>query len=291
MIDPQITTDLVRDLIADQFPHWADLPVAPVAASGWDNRTFHLGTQMSVRLPSAATYAAQVDKEQTWLPKLAPYLPLPIPKPLAKGRPSDAYPFDWSVMAWRPGVHPARPTERLASDLAAFLHALQHAPVTGGPGPGQHNFHRGGDLRIYDQEVRHCLDQLGSAVDQKTILRLWAKACHSNWTQAPVWLHGDVAVGNLLVQDNSLSAVIDFGCCAMGDPACDLTIAWTFLDQPTRAVFRDALNLDNDTWARARGWCLWKALLLMTTGDAAGKNTISALLTDNTQDQLIDRNA
>ncbi len=276
-----ITTALVRDLIADQFPQWGDLPITPVATSGWDNRTFHLGSQMSVRLPSAAAYAAQVEKEQRWLPRLAPHVPLPIPKPIAQGRALDAYPFDWSVMGWLSGIHPTHPTDQLANDLGAFLRTLQHAPVNGAPGPGQHNFHRGGDLRIYDQEVRHCLQQLGDAVNQSKISRLWTKACQSAWARAPVWLHGDVAPGNLLIQDNNLSAVIDFGCCAMGDPACDLAIAWTFFDEPTRKVFRNTLNLDNDTWARAKGWCLWKALLLMTKGDAAGKNTINALLTDN----------
>src|SRR3954467_3342218 len=99
-----IDAELVRRLIAAQFSQWAHLSIEPVEPGGWDNRTFRLGDRMSVRLPSAAAYAAQVEKEHRWLPEIAPHLPLPIPTPLAKGAPAEGYPWAWSVYGWLDGT-------------------------------------------------------------------------------------------------------------------------------------------------------------------------------------------
>jgi aminoglycoside phosphotransferase (APT) family kinase protein len=181
-------------------------------------------------------------------------------------------------MSWLPGT--ALKDQPVAADLAQFLNALRKAPTADAPLPGAHSFHRGGDLRIYDQEVRHSLQQLGASVDSAAILKHWTRACHSSWTAPPVWLHGDVAPGNLLVQDGKLSGVIDFGGCGIGDPACDLTIAWTTFDKDQRRVFQDAINLDDDTWTRAAGWGLWKALLNACKGAANGHETITHILGD-----------
>lgn len=241
---------------------------------------------MSVRLPSASRYAAQVAKEQSWLPKLAAHLPLPIPKPLAMGAPSADYPFHWSVMTWLPGAPlnflTKNTQQGVAVELATFLNAMRDVPVADGPTAGAHNFYRGGDLRIYDQEVRHCLHQLGRLVDGDAIIERWTRACHSDWTREPVWVHGDIAAGNLLVIQDRLSSVIDFGCCGIGDPACDLTIAWTVFEGQARAAFKDAINLDDQTWARAAGWGLWKAMLLACKGAPEGFETLEAILEDST---------
>ncbi|MDX8353678.1 aminoglycoside phosphotransferase family protein [Cognatiyoonia sp. IB215182] len=284
MSEPRLNAALVETLIADQFPDWAHLPIRPVEPQGWDNRTFRLGDEMLARLPSAARYAAQTAKEQRWLPELRRHLPLLIPEPVASGQPSSIYPFSWTIMRWLPGeaVGEADPATQssIAGDLAQFLNALRDAPTADAPGPGQHNFYRGGDLRIYDQEVRHCLAQLGENVDAKAILRIWEKACHSQWLSPPVWVHGDVAAGNLLLRSGRLGAAIDFGCCGIGDPACDLTIAWTLFDTPARKVFRDGINLDPQTWARATGWAIWKALLQICQGQAIGQNTLTAVLAE-----------
>ncbi|WP_309083133.1 aminoglycoside phosphotransferase family protein [Chelativorans sp.] len=269
MADEPIEIDipLVRRLIAAQFPRWADLPVRPVAHGGWDNRTFHLGDQMTVRLPSAAQYALQVEKEQRWLPKLAPQLPLPIPTPLALGGPGEGFPWRWSVYQWIEG-DPAR-KERIpdlnefAGTLAGFLNALRRIDAEGGPAPGPHNFFRGASPAVYDDETRRALDLLKGRIDTAAATEVWERALASQWEQAPVWFHGDVAWGNLLLHDGRLSAVIDFGTSGVGDPACDLAIAWTLLEGESREVFRDALSLDRDTWARGRGWTLWKALILV----------------------------
>lgn len=282
--DTLISPDLVRKLIADQCPHWAGLPVVPSPESGWDNRTFRLGADLVVRMPSAARYAPQVAKEATWLSRLAPGLPLPIPEVLAVGQPGHGYPFDWSVRRWIDGASASlfggTAPESVACDLAGFLTALHRDRPAGGPVPGQHNFYRGGDVRIYDQEVRKSLAQLGPTVDAATILRIWTTACASHFAGPPVWLHGDMAPGNLLVSGGRLTAVIDFGGCAMGDPACDLTVAWTLFEPARRVVFAAHMNRPPGQWQRARGWAVWKALLEVCAYRPGGMTILERILAD-----------
>ncbi|MFY1693202.1 aminoglycoside phosphotransferase family protein [Plantactinospora sp. WMMB782] len=263
----------VRRLVVDQFPQWADLPVRPVANGGWDNFTFHLGARKSVRLPSAAEYAEAVDKEHRWLPVLAPHLPLPIPAPLGRGEPGAGYPFPWSIYEWLPGEPAsadriADPT-RFALDLAEFLAALRSVDPADGPRPGQHNWYRGGTLRTYDGVARRALPTLAGHVDVDLAGEIWRSALDARWDGVPNWFHGDIAAGNLLLDDGKLAAVIDFGTCGVGDPACDLAIAWTLLTPEGRQVFRDRLSVDDATWARGRGWALWKTLVTCanTLGD------------------------
>lgn len=287
-----IDVALVRRLVATQFPHWADLPIRPVEHGGWDNRTFHLGEHMSVRLPSGPWYALQVEKEHTWLPKLAPLLPLPIPVPLGLGRPAEGYPWHWSVYRWLDGeiaaVERIADLRQFAVTLAQFLVALQQVDTTGGPPPGQHNFWRGGPLTIYDGETRQAIAALDGQIDTAAATEVWEAALAATWCGAPVWIHGDVAAGNLLVRAGRLCAVIDFGCSGVGDPACDLTIAWTFLSGASREAFRAALPLDSATWARARGWALWKALITLADSlptnparAAEARRVIDAVLADH----------
>jgi len=259
-----IDASLVRRLVATQFPQWADLPVRPVQFDGWDNRTFRLGDDLSVRLPSAEGYASQVAKEHRWLPQLAPHLPLPIPVPLALGAPAEGYPWPWSVRRWLEGeiatVAAIADRPQFARALAEFLLALQRIDATGGPPAGLHNNFRGGSLAVYDGETQQALAALEGLIDTGAAAAVWAVALAATWRGSPVWVHGDMAAGNLLVRDGRLSAVIDFGCSGVGDPACDLTIAWTFLADESREVFRSAAAADNAMWARARGWALWKAM-------------------------------
>lgn len=262
-----IDSSLVQRLIAAQFPEWADLEVKPVACGGWDNRTFHLGDHMSVRLPSAEAYASKVKKEQHWLPRLAPHLPLPIPTPLAMGKPGEGYPWPWSVYHWIEGETAAveRITDltQFAIGLASFLKALQLCDTHGAPVGGPHNFYRGANIAIYDDQTRRAIDILGDKIDRITVTTLWNEALSTSWQASPVWIHGDVAVGNLLVDQGRLSAVIDFGGMGIGDPACDLAMAWTFFKEESREVFYTTLCLDHDTWIRGQGWALWKALIIV----------------------------
>lgn len=260
-----IEESFVRHLIAVQFPQWGGLPVQAVSVNGWDNWTFRLGEQMLIRMPSAAEYSPQVEKEQYWLPKLAPFLPLLIPVPLAVGEPMDGYPWKWSIYKWLEGEPaasgPIADLCELAADLAQFLMALQSIDSTGGPSPGLHSFYRGGALRTYDAEVRRALAALEGKINSQAILAIWEAALTTTWSKRPVWVHGDISPGNLLVQKGRLTAVIDFGQLVVGDPACDLAIAWTFFRAKSRKVFRAGFSLDEGTWKRAQGWALWKALI------------------------------
>ncbi|XKK39448.1 phosphotransferase [Nocardiopsis sp. ARC36] len=168
---------------------------------------------------------------------------------------------------WLPGVTVEAATgidrTRLARDLGAFLTALRRAPTGPGPVSGAHSHYRGCHPGVYGHQVEQALERLGGAVDAASCRRIWAEAVRSTWSGAPTWCHGDVAVGNLLTTDGTLSAVIDFGCCSVGDPACDLVMAWTFFTAEERPVFREAVGLPSDTWRRARCWALWKALVTM----------------------------
>jgi aminoglycoside phosphotransferase (APT) family kinase protein len=262
-----IDAALARRLIEAQFPQWAALPIERVAHDGWDNRTFRLGDALSIRLPTGDWYAQQVAKEQRWLPRLAPQLPLPIPAPVARGEPGDGYPYAWSVYRWLDGEIAERTRvddlPGFGAALARFLVALRAADATGGPPPGEHNFFRGGPLATYEAEALAAVETLGNEIPRDAILRVWQEAMATTWERAPVWVHGDVAAGNLLVRDGRLAAVLDFGSSGVGDPACDVVIAWTYLDGPGRDAFRAALGLDAATWSRGRGWALWKALITL----------------------------
>jgi aminoglycoside phosphotransferase (APT) family kinase protein len=256
---------LARRLVDCQFPDWSELPIAAMEPDGSDNRSFRLGSDLVVRLPTGEEYAHQVEKEQRWLPVLAPQLPLPIPEPVAQGRPDPGFPYPWSVYRWIDGV-PASIAQiddltAFATALAQFLNALRRVDVSGAPEPGEHNFFRGASLTIYEDEALSAVDALGDEVPGDEVRRVWAAATATAWDREPVWVHGDIAPANMLAVNGRLAAVIDFGCCAVGDPACDTVIAWTFLSRPNRDRFRATLGVDSGTWSRGRGWALWKALI------------------------------
>jgi len=271
----QINALFVRELIASQFPQWADLLIKPVESSGWDNRTFHLGDHMTVRLPSSVEYASQVKKEHHWLPKLAPHLPLAIPQPIAMGKPTAEYPWHWSIYQWLEGetatIERVANLNEFAESLANFLKTLQQCDTTDAPIAGPDNFYRGGPLSIYDIDTRKAIAQIDDAELADTLMAIWEKALASTWQNNLVWIHGDIAIGNLLITNGKLSAVIDFGQLAIGDPACDLAIHWTLLSGESRKIFRQVLNLDSDTWDRGCGWVLWKTLCAPMAGTDCDK--------------------
>lgn len=260
-----IDAALVHRLLAAQQPQWADLPIEPVAVDGWDNRTYRLGDDLTVRLPTADGYAPAVVKEDRWLRVLAPHLPVAVPEPVALGEPTTEFPRPWSVRRWLPGatVRDAgvRDPVRFATELAAFLRALWSVDASDGPAAGAHSFYRGCPQDHYDDEARSATLELADRVDASRVTAVWQQALDAAYDGPGVWFHGDVADGNLLVREGRLSAVIDFGTSGVGDPACDLVIAWTFFSGAGRSAFRDAVDQDDPTWARARGWALWKALI------------------------------
>ena len=286
----EIDEQLARRLVDGQFPQWARLPIRRVEHDGWDNRTFRLGDRMTVRMPSGPWYALQVEKEQRWLPRLAPELPLPIPVPLARGEPGEGYPYPWSVYRWLDGdiaMHAEiADLTGFATAVGGFLAALQRIDAADGPAPGEHNFFRGGPLTTYADETVEAVAALGDEVDGDAAMRVWEDALAARWDGDPVWFHGDVATGNLLLRDGRLAGVIDFGTSGVGDPSCDVVIAWTLFEGASRDAFRAALGVDDATWSRGRGWAIWKALITLVGHLDAG-DTASAALARRDIDRVI----
>ena len=260
--------DLIRRLLAAQFPQWAGLPIEPVASAGTDNALYRLGDDLAVRMPRIHWAAGQVEKEARWLPEFAPRLPLAIPAPLAVGEPGEGYPWRWGVYRWLNGetVHPDRLDDPidLARELARFVNALHAIDASGGPGPGDHNSGRGRPLIDRDASTHTALDSLRDEIDIEAATALW-DAAHAApiWDRPPVWVHGDLQAGNLLAADGRLSAVIDFGCLGVGDPAVDLLPAWNLLSGAARDAFRAELNVDDPTWRRGQGWALSVAAIAL----------------------------
>jgi aminoglycoside phosphotransferase (APT) family kinase protein len=259
----EVETDesLVRRLLVAQFPRWSDLPIERVVSTGTDNAIYRLGDDMSVRLPRVEWAIGQIDKEHRWLPKLAPHLPLAIPVPLAVGDPAEGYPWRWCVSPWLEGDDAApdhiRDLDEAAVDLAAFLTALQRIDTTDGPRPGRRNFYRGVPLAALDASVRESIGAWEGMVDVEALTSAWDAALAAPaWTEPPVWIHGDLLPVNILASEGRLSAVIDFGCLGVGDPAADLSVAWALFSGESREAFKAALGFDDATWARGRGWAL-----------------------------------
>jgi aminoglycoside phosphotransferase (APT) family kinase protein len=264
-----IDAPLVRRLLAQQFPEWADLPIEPVWPRGTDNALFRLGGEMVARLPRRTRTVATLEKERRWLPRLAPRLPLTVPTPLADGMPGEGYPFPWAIYTWLEGetAHRERSigdAEAFARDLAQLVAALQRIDPVDGPPPGEHNFFRGERLVKRDAATRAAIASLERRIDAKAVTADWEEALRApEWQRPPVWIHGDLDSRNLLVQDGRLSAVIDFGSLGVGDPACDVMVAWKVLSADTRDSFRTTVTIDGATWARGRGWALSQALMAL----------------------------
>lgn len=258
---------LVAKLVAGRFPPWAGLPVRRMASGGTVNAVFRLGDDLLVRLPLTPGGAADVAREQRWLPPLAGLLPVPVPEVVGVGEPGEGYPSAWSVLRWLPGAPPeagelADPAG-LAADLAAFVGAMRAVTLPDAP-PA----YRGGPLAGLDAGTRAAIGELRGipqeGVDCDAALAVWEEALRAPaWDGPPAWLHADLMPGNLLVRGGRLAAVIDFGCTGVGDPACDLFPAWNLLPPDARAAFRAALGTDDATWSRGRGRALSQALVAL----------------------------
>lgn len=283
----EIGEDLVRRLLAQQRPEWADLGLVRVG-EGWDNVLFRLGDDLAVRMPRRAMAAHLVVNEQRWLPVLAPRLPLPVPVPLHLGVAGHGYPWSWSVVPWIEGdvIDRQQPADwtRVATQLGTFLAAL-HAPA---PRDAPSNPYRGGPLVERTDRLLAGLDVVGDVVDRSAVEAAWAMLVDTPADGgAPRWLHGDLHPLNILVDRGVVSGVIDFGDITAGDRAADLSVAWTVLPGPVRAVFREAagsaLPVDDHTWDRARAWALALGIAYLH-GDgrvaAIGDRAVVEALTD-----------
>jgi aminoglycoside phosphotransferase (APT) family kinase protein len=273
----EVPTDvgLVRRLLAAQFPQWASLPITPVPSAGTDNAIYRLGEDKALRLPRIHWATGQIAKERTWLPRLAPHLTLELPDQLAVGAPDAGYPYEWGVYRWLAGGSAAdaciASLDEAAVALARFITALQRLDPTGGPAAVEHRL-RGAPLHLRDEGTRAAIAlragfanaAMGAMVDADAALRVWEEVLRApEWDRSPVWFHGDLLPGNLLVAEGRLSAVIDWSGLGVGDPACDLMCAWALFSGPSRQTFRDALAVDDATWARARGQALSQAVIFI----------------------------
>ncbi|WP_257148036.1 aminoglycoside phosphotransferase family protein [Bacillus thuringiensis] len=254
----KIEERLVRRLLVDQFPRWAELPLRKVEPVGTVNAVFRLGDEYSIRLARREGPTTPGGREFLWLPKIAPLVPLEIPVPIAQGRPNNEYPWFWEIHSWLKGE--TVPIEALdemqaARDLAEFVLALQQVDPTGGP------LGRGIPLAQRDKDFRYWLARFNG---NPAVSAVWESALSAPpWNGPPVWHHGDLDVRNWLVRDKRISGVIDWGTMGIGDPACDVMVAWKLHSPEARDVFLDATLTDDATLARARGWVVSQAVAIL----------------------------
>ncbi|MGH2805828.1 MAG: aminoglycoside phosphotransferase family protein [Actinomycetota bacterium] len=250
-----LTERFARYLLREEFPQWAEMPLIRVEPEGTDNVIFRLGDDLSLRLPRRKGPDEPGGKEFEWLPKLAPQLPLEIPVPVAQGHPTAEYPWFWDIYSWVEGETAAIESIDAiqgARDLAALIAALRQIDTTGAPRG------RGIPLAERDEEVRYWFARFDGdpAVEAE-----WKRALGvPPWEGPPIWSHGDLDGRNWLVKDGRISGVIDWGSMGIGDPACDVMVAWKLHSTAARDAFRAALPTDDATWDRARGWALSQAV-------------------------------
>lgn len=264
----EIDEHLVYALLKSQCTKWADLPLRPIPSSGTDNALFRLGNEFVIRLPriewEPGSINQSIKKEYEWLPKIARCLKISISEPIFKGNPDTSYPWPWLITKWNEGHNPnleeGNEHELLAKDLANFLNNLHGIKINGGP-PSR----RGIPLKEVDDETKKAIGELEGEVNTLRITSLWEQFISvPMWNKEPVWVHGDFLPGNILVENNRLHAVIDFSDVGIGDPACDLVIAWSLLNDSSRKIFRESLEgIDDNTWERGKGWALSIALIML----------------------------
>ena len=256
--EPDIDVDLVRRLLAAQFPEWADLPLERYPSGGTVNAIYRLGENMSVRLPLNPGWVWHLESESMWLPKLAPQLPVGVPAVLGRGAPGEGYLFEWSVFGWLEGetwtVDRLRDEHEAAADLTNFISALWKIDTTGGQRPRRASKI---PLPAFDQWVRESIEGARDMVDAEALSAAWKLALTApEFDGTPVWTHSDLGPANVLVANGRMSAVIDWGNVHIGDPARDISVAWSMLSRENRNTFRATLDVDDATWARARGWAI-----------------------------------
>jgi len=280
-----IDDDLVRRLLVEQLPDVAGRPLREVGR-GTVNAMFRLGDDLAVRLPRTAEWAGDLERERVWLPRLRERISLRVPEPVAEGRPTDEYPLPWAVYRWVDGDQyedELVADERgAAEDLARFVRELRAGPVEGGPAAGRR------PLAVLDEETRVAIVEAGDLLDTAAVLAAWDRALEAPvFAGDAVWIHTDLLRPNLLVQGGRLAAVIDFGAVGVGDPAADVIPAWTVFGPAGRERYREALEVDDATWERSRGYALTQAALIVPyyretnpAFTASAQRTIGEVLAD-----------
>jgi aminoglycoside phosphotransferase (APT) family kinase protein len=281
-----VDASVVRRLLAAQFPQWADLPISAVQSTGTVNAIYRLGDHLCARLPRVQKWAQDLDKEWHWLRRLAPRLSLRVPEPVGKGHPASSYPFSWAIYGWIDG----RPysdelvddEHQAAKDLAQFVVELRRIDPVGAPRGGRK------PLPELDAVTRAAIESARGVIDSDAATSAWERALEAPaWKGMPVWIHTDLLRPNVLVHGGRLCAVIDFGGVGVGDPAADVIAAWSVFSHTGRETFRGALDVDDGTWNRARGFALHQAAMIIPYyGEtnpgfvALAKRTVEEVLAD-----------
>jgi len=257
-----IDIPLVKRLLAEQFPQLAKRTITVVRSTGTVNAIYRLDDDLYLRLPRVPAWAQSIEREWTWLPKLAPHISLSIPQPLAQGKPTNWYPYPWAVYRWLEGLpyqdDLISDERQVALDLANFILELRSVAMLEAPRGGRR------PLVELDAVTRAAIASSRTAIDTAAVSAAWARSLAAPpWDGKPVWLHGDLLKSNLLVQGGRLFAVLDFGGVGIGDPAADVVPAWSVFSSAGREAFRQALGVDDDTWGRARGYALHQAVMVI----------------------------
>lgn len=264
----EITAELVQNLLQEQHPDLAGLALREVAG-GWGNQMWRLGDELAVRIPRTEGAPDLLRKECRWLPVVAPRLPLPVPNPVRIGEPSARFPKPWTIMTWVRGepldCTPISHGDHAADTLASFLTALhveapESAPIS--EDRGQH-------LKECTDGFDHFFHAVVPDDLANEVRAVWDGAVAApEWEGPPLWVHGDLHHGNVVVSDGTLSGVLDFGAMFAGDPAWDLAGAWVILptDAASSRFFHAYAQADEATIRRARGLAALKSLFLMLMG-------------------------
>ena len=262
MHDDEVAIDeqLVRRLLESQLPNLADESLNAVEPWGTDNAIWRLGEDLVVRLPRIHWAASQPEHEAKWLPRLAAYLPVEIPTPVAVGRPGCGYPFAWAVHRWIAGTGASLELMddpvAFALDLARFVRSLQAVPTDDAP-PARG---RAQLLSQYDDAAREAIAGARHLIDATAATAVWEEALAAPTHDGPaVWVQGDLE-GNCLLRDGQLCGVVDWGSACAGDPAVDVQVVWSPLfTETSRMAFLEALDVDEATLARSRGAAVQQA--------------------------------
>jgi aminoglycoside phosphotransferase (APT) family kinase protein len=292
----EVVEELAQSLIDSQFPAWSHLPLKKIDSAGTDNSIYRLGKELALRFPVSVSAAEQVAKEHRWLPKLSSFAAA-IPIVVGAGRPTNEYPFPWSVMNWIEGKDAASTIISdwltMADDLGQFVRKFRGQNTSGAPVAGKHNGFRGTALVNLDQVARNAMNALEDTFDKACLLKIWEQALGVEpWAGSPVWIHGDIHAANIIVRNDGIAGIIDFGLMGIGDPACDLALGWSLLPPRAREIFRTAANVDEPTWQRGKGWGLYIGVIALSyyrdrnpTLSGIAEKAIRAVIEDSRSEQ------
>ena len=259
----KITLELVSQLIHQQFPHFSNLPLKPVQSMGTVNAIYRLGKEHYVRLPLMKEYEMSLQKEIMILSTIKKHVSLPIPNPIGIGQPTNDYPLTWAIYEWLPGdTYDSNLVEEdlTAKTLARFVNELQLMPITDtAPKAGRKAL-----LELNEQTIL-AIHQCSGDIDVEKTLIAWKELVNTTpWNQKPVWIHSDLLKPNLLIHQQQLRAIIDFGSSGIGDPAFDMTPAWDVLTTDKgQQLFKEQVNVTDEVWLRGKAYALHQAALII----------------------------